>query len=657
MHKDWIYHNSHDLSFRNPFGAVPCGEKVSLSLELNSCPEHVDSVSLRLWKDGNREEIVPMWLRETRGERGIYQAETFAPDNPGLLWYYFIIRLTNGKTYYYGNNSQHWGGVGQISEQVPGSYQVTVYQLGTTTPNWFKETVIYQIFVDRFLNGHEDGRIDNPKPNSYIYTNWWEDIPVYRREPGTGKIISFDFFGGNLLGVIKKLSYLKELGISVIYFNPIFEAISNHKYDTGDYHKIDPMFGNNELFQELCDKAREMGISIILDGVFSHTGSDSIYFNREGNYLSLGAYQSKESPYYSWYRFSDYPDNYECWWGVDALPNVNEMDPSYQNFIIYEENSVIKHWMKMGVKGWRLDVVDELPDQFVKNLRQVMKEVDSESVLIGEVWEDASNKTSYDQFREYLLGEELDSTMNYPFRTIMLDFMLERKDARETHGALMNLYENYPIHHFYSAMNLIGSHDVPRALTLLGDAPPEHCLSKEEQGHYSLSPEQKRKGVARLKLLSLIQMTFPGVPCIYYGDEAGLEGYADPLNRRTYPWDRENQELLEWHKKVVALRNQYAVLRTGEWQLLYAEGDIYGYLRIISKGRDVFDQPREDNLALLFFNRSTEQAYSVALDVSQWSIDSLIDLLDSNRQVLVPQGQLVVNLQPLEGKILMQRIK
>jgi len=654
MQKSWIYHNSQEQFFRKPFGAVSCGQRISLSLEIRSL-EPVGSVFTRTWKQ-YREELVPMKLAETGEKDRVYQAQITAPAETGLFWYYFVVMLASGRTYYYGNNCCHWGGEGQIYEHLPPSYQVTVYEPGTATPNWFKESVMYQIFVERFYNGHENGRIENPKPNSHLYTDWWQDIPVYRRDPVTGRITSFDFFGGNLLGVLKKLPYLKELGINVIYFNPLFEAVSNHKYDTGDYHKIDNMFGDNRLFEELCTKAQEMGIAIILDGVFSHTGSDSIYFNKEGHYPSLGAYQSKDSPYYSWYRFTEYPHRYESWWGIDSLPNVKEMDASYQDFIIYGENSVLKHWMKIGIKGWRLDVVDELPDEFLKNFYQALKEIDPDAILIGEVWEDASNKVSYNKFRGYLLGRELDSTMNYPFRQILLAFFLGCVDAEETHRALMSLSENYPLHHFYSAMNLIGSHDVVRVLTLLGDAPPEQCISKEEQGHYKLPPAQRKRAVARLKLLVLWQMTFPGVPCIYYGDEAGLEGYADPLNRRTYPWGREDRELLDWYKKIIALRNQYDVLKTGEWQLLYAQGDVYGYLRRIVGGQDVFGQPKEDNLACLFFNRSLERAQKLSLDVSSWCEESLTDLL-VKKVIPLEEGILSFTLQPLEGKLLMQRVK
>ena len=602
-----IYHDSHQLFFRTPFGAVPCEKAVRLRLEVFS-PEPVQQAVLRLWKYGLVEERIPMTLLEEEGERQVHEATFRAPEIPGLLWYFFIIHY-EGKTYYYGNNRHCRGGIGEVYFCEPPSYQITVHKEDLTTPHWFKEAVMYQIFVDRFYNGYADGRIMHTKPNSTIYTDWWEDIPVYNRDPETGKIISYDFFGGNLYGVLKKLPYLKELGISVIYLNPIFESPSNHKYDTSDYKKIDPMFGDNELFQTLCKEAKKLGIAIVLDGVFSHTGSDSIYFNKEGNYPEVGAYQSQKSPYYPWYRFTRYPDLYECWWGIDTLPNVNEMEPSYQNFIIYDKDSVLKYWLKLGAKGWRLDVADELPDEFIRNFYAVLKETDPEAVLIGEVWEDASNKVSYGKLRGYLLGDELDSVMNYPFRNILLDYVLGRREAQETNLALMQLFENYPRQHFYSLMNLIGSHDVPRVLTLLGDAPPEHTISKEDQASFSLSPEKRELAIKRLKLMSLFQMTFPGVPCIYYGDEAGVEGYSDPLNRRTYPWGREERELLAWYKKIIALRNKHDVLKTGEWIPLYAQGPIFAFLRMISQGRDVFGQEKKDNVALIIFNRHETESF------------------------------------------------
>ena len=267
--------------FRKPFGAVKCGSKIVLRVEINS-HQPASEVILRLWKDNDREERKTMYLTKLIGDRQIYQLEIVAPNRPGWVWYYFIIKIGED-TFYYGNNPENLGGVGQIYHHQPPSYQITVHKDGALTPHWFKDAVMYQIFVDRFYNGHQDGQLLNAKKHCIFYSTWHEK-PYYRKDPATGKTVCFDFYGGNLLGVMKKLPYLKELGINVIYFNPIFEAASNHKYDTGNYKKIDSMYGDNELFKKLCTAAKELGIYIILDGVFSHTGSDSIYFNKYGHY-------------------------------------------------------------------------------------------------------------------------------------------------------------------------------------------------------------------------------------------------------------------------------------------------------------------------------------------------------------------------------------
>ncbi|VBB05038.1 glycosyl hydrolase all-beta [Lucifera butyrica] len=652
MNRDWVFHDSHSLLYRSPFGAVSCNQKVTLNLKVQS-REPVSNVWLRLWTNSRGEETIPMqWSGQ--GASSLYRSEITAPGEPGPMWYYFIVQQY-GKTHFYGNNQERWGGVGDSSDTPPPPYQISVYETDMTTPHWFKESVMYQIFVDRFYNGQEDGKILNPRPGSLLHASW-NDVPVYVQDRDTGEILSFDFFGGNLAGIIAKLPYLKKLGINVLYLNPVFEAPSNHKYDTGNYLRIDPMFGDSETFRLLCEKAREAGIAVILDGVFSHTGSDSIYFNKYGTYDSLGAYQSQKSPYHKWYRFEQFPHRYESWWGIDTLPNVEEMEPSYRDFIIHNQDSVLKTWLKLGAKGWRLDVVDELPDEFVKEFYKVLKESDPEAVLIGEVWEDASHKTSYGVLREYLWGRELDSVMNYPFRMILLNFMWGNKDARDTNRALMSLYENYPLQHFYALMNLIGSHDVPRVLTLLGDAPLENTLTKGQQRRYRLSPEQKDRAVKRLKLLALWQMTFPGIPCIYYGDEAGLEGYSDPYNRGPYPWGRENQELLAWYKQIIALRNQYDVFKTGQWLPLLAEGDVYVYLRLIDNGRDVFGRAKENNTAIVLLNRNAVEARTVTVDIGAWCGETLYDALNGQREVIAEDGKLTVTLAPATGMVLLQEI-
>jgi cyclomaltodextrinase len=647
----WIFHDSHDRFYRVPFGAVPCQEMVALKVKIYA-PFEIKRAILRLWKDGVGEKRIPMVLLTKKDNELIYQAKFRSPAKAGLLWYYFIIE-TNSDRYYYGRDQGGFGGAGYISKYPPHSYQITVYNRGFVTPNWFKHGVMYQIFVDRFYNGNEGGSLLASRDDCIVHDDWYE-TPCHKPDPKTGEILCNDFFGGNLLGIIKKLPYLKELGVSVLYLNPIFEAFSNHKYDVGNYKKIDPMFGDEEMFQELCSKAEEMGISVILDGVFSHTGSDSIYFNKKGRYPGLGAYQSKNSPYYPWYRFIRYPEKYECWWGINTLPNVNEMEHSYQNYIIHDKDSVAKYWINRGAKGWRLDVVDELPDEFLKAFRKAVKEADPEAVIIGEVWEDATRKVSYGKRREYLLGEELDSTMNYPFRDMVLKFFLGEWDASYFNRGIMSLYENYPIHCFYSLMNLVGTHDVARIKTILGGAPPEHSLSRDQQAAYVMTKEQEQLGEARLKLVSLLQMTFPGVPCIYYGDEAGLWGYRDPFNRATYPWGRENMELVRWYRRIIALRNSMGALRTGEFIPVYYQQDVYGFIRRIHGGRDVFGEEREDGFVLVLLNRSPYKAYTVKLDMKAWGVDRLKDVINGNIEFAVNGGYLEIEMLPMKGRVLVK---
>ncbi|HWR06509.1 bifunctional glycogen debranching protein GlgX/4-alpha-glucanotransferase [Sporomusa sp.] len=660
MNQYWILHDSHNADFRSPFGAVSCHTEVTLRL-LIATPQHyrvppVESVTLRQWQEGFGETITGMRLVQDQGGQHLYQAEIVASEVPGVIWYYFIVRQ-GGQTFYYGNNIEETGGVGRILDSPPPSYQISTYHPGAVTPYWFKHAIVYQIFVDRFYNGLPQGGCLNPRPGSLLHADW-QDTPVYTRDMDTGAILAYDFFGGNLAGVIAKLPYLEELGITAIYFNPVFASPSNHKYDTADYKTIDPMFGDNKLFAELCTMAKERGIAVILDGVFSHTGSDSIYFNQDNNYESVGAYQSRESPYYSWYKFTDYPDKFESWWGIGTLPNVNETDPSYQSFIIDGADSVLKQWLKLGIKGWRLDVADELPEAFLKKFYQTLKATDPDAVLIGEVWEDASHKVAYGYLRQYFNGTELDSVMNYPFRKLVLDFMLGWRDAQAVHRALFSLFENYPKENFYANLNIIGSHDVPRILTLLGEAPPEDSQSKIAAFKYRLSPEARVLGLARLKLVMLWQMTFPGAPCIYYGDEAGVEGYTDPLNRRTYPWGQEDQGLLAWCKQLTGLRRQYPVLRTGEWLPLMAEGDVYGYVRRSRGGKDVFGDLEADNTAVVVFNRNTKAQAGINIDAHTWFADQdyVIDALSGELMSLPNNGQLELTLPPLSGRLLLGQV-
>ncbi|MEG2246820.1 MAG: glycoside hydrolase family 13 protein [Romboutsia sp.] len=543
-----IFHDSHKSEYRFPFGAVKFGNKISLKIDVDK--RSLVFINLTYF-NGVKEEL-EMTMVNSSEYRYVFSIDLQNNNSIGIINYYFKV-VYEGNSIYYGNNQESLGGIGYIYNSNPIPYQITVYN-ERKVPEWYKEGIIYQIFVDRFNNGNKNRQITNPKKNSFIYATW-EDDPMYIKYKN-GNIAKWDFFGGNLRGVINKLEYIKSIGVSIIYMNPIFEAVSCHKYDTSDYEIIDKMFGTNEEFKELCEEARKIGIRVILDGVFSHTGDDSKYFNRYGNYPELGAYQSKESKYYKWYSFEEYPNKYDCWWGFDNQPNTNELNDSYSDYIVRNKNSIIAKWINLGASGWRLDVADELPDKFIAMIKEKMLSVDNESVLIGEVWEDASNKISYSSRREYFFGKELDSVTNYPLRDIIIRFLIGNIKAKYFIKRLMSLYENYPIENFYSCMNLLGNHDTERIFTMLGE------------------------DIFLLKLAIVMQMTLPGVPLIYYGDEAGLIGGKDPQNRKPYPWNNINEEIFTIYKTFGKLRSNEDALRKGSFNIIDKYEDVLIYERI-----------------------------------------------------------------------------
>ena len=634
-----FFHNSQDILYRKPMGAVTCGTKITIRTKADD----VDSVTLRLWYD-SKEHLVSM---DQEGQH--YEATITMPEEPKLVWYHFIVESTEGRKYY-GNNEKCLGGEGMLYNYEPHSFQITVYKKEYETPDWFKDSVMYHIFVDRFHNGNPEGRVV-PSRDDYVVHHNWNELICFNCDE-RGHLLCNDFYGGNLQGIINKLDYLADLGISVIYLSPIFEAWSNHKYDTANYKNIDPMFGTEETLRNLCEKAQEKGISIILDGVFNHTGSDSLYFNKKGTYGTIGAYQSKKSEYYDWYNFGDeYNCGYNAWWGVHSLPSINEMNEGYRDYIINSSDSVIKHWMGCGIKGWRLDVADELPPQFIRELRTAVKQSDKDAVIIGEVWEDASNKISYGEQREYLLGDELDGVMNYPFKTAMIEYILGNMSAEEFNAVVMSICENYPYQALYSLMNIIGSHDVERISTLFGEAPKN--LSIQEKMTYTLPYDQKRLADRRVKLAAMWQMTFMGVPCVYYGDEVGVQGYRDPFNRAPFPWNSVDLELLEWYKKMIEIRNESAAIRTGKYMPLICDGDIYAYMRFVDNEEDALGHKHTNEAVVVILNRGN-QTQTVTVDLSQSNITKVFDIT-GNEQRTQKDGLFVFELPPISGKVLMDK--
>ena len=529
------YFDSRDPACKSPFGAVSCGTEVSFAV-FCSPEEEIIGGELRIFEEfAGKNRTVPL---HTDG--GAFRCVYTAPNEPELAWYGFSL-------------TRRSGGIVDLG----GRWQLTVYDGRGHTPEWFGSGVSYQIFPDRFCRS----RIPDPAGmvgERTVHENW-QDTPDFLPDE-QGEIRNRDFFGGDLPGITGKLDYLKGLGVTTVYLNPIFEAASNHRYNTADYLAIDPMLGKEEDFQTLCQEAHKRGMRILLDGVFNHTGSVSRYFNADGSYPDVGAAQSAQSPYYNWYHFSRWPAEYDAWWGIKTLPAVEENHPDYREFIFGGRDSVVRHWLRCGADGWRLDVADELPDDFIAQLRCAMEEEKSDALLIGEVWEDGSNKIAYDRRRRYLLGSETHGLMNYPFRTAALQWLCGG-DASDFRESMETLRENYPPDAYYSAMNFLSTHDTPRILTLLGGEPvPE---DKPGRAAARLSPAGYELARRRLMVGAMLLYTFPGSPTVYYGDEAGVQGYEDPLNRRTYPWGQEDERLLTWYRKLGALRCSRPSLQQG----------------------------------------------------------------------------------------------
>lgn len=641
------YHHSWEALYRSPFGAVECGIKVTLRIWLES-DKTLYKTDLFLDFLENT-QILPMKRVGQMKTGFVYEASFTAPETPCLLHYHFKLYeefYGHIESYEYGNNAQLLGGDGALSSE-SSPYQILVYKRGFSTPEWLREGILYQIFPDRFYRKGEIIR----KNRDYYYHSIWDELPRHDLTDSNGDYSSRDFFGGNLWGVQEKLPYLASLGVTILYLNPIFDAYSNHKYDTGNHLEVDAMFGGNEAFQSLCKAAKFYGIRIILDGVFSHSGSDSMYFNKESRYPNLGAYESKESIYFPWYRFRSYPEEYESWWGIQTLPNICELEPSYVDYMLKNPDSVVRHWLRLGADGWRLDVADELPSAFIKMLYQTVKEEGPDFVVIGEVWEDASYKVSYGELRDYLLGEEMDSVMNYPFRRTLFDFLLGHDSGEMFSRKITSLMENYPRPIFYSLMNMLSTHDLPRALSVLGGAPLSQALSREEQSQFSLSIEQKILARKRLMLASVVQFSFPGLPSIYYGDEVGMEGLYDPFNRGTYPWGREDQELLSWFQFLAALRQKEDVLKTGFLEFLSADETCISWLRFLKEGHDAFGKKRNGEPFLFAINRHPTEERNITLFLAPFGVFRLRDL-DGKDRGFHPLGIFTLRLPPLGFEIL-----
>ena len=609
------YFDPRDTRCKTPFGAAPCSTEVRFTL----FDDAFCGCELLVYREfAGAEDVCPLPPAEG-GFAGTYTA----PGEGELCWYVFRLTRWDGTLSYLGKNGL------RPDRDGAARWQLTVYE-DTGTPDWFGRGVTYQIFPDRFR------RTGTPDVSGMVGRRWlhesWDDQPVFRPDED-GQITNRDFFGGSLAGITEKLDYLQSLSVTTLYLNPIFEAASNHRYDTADYRAIDPLLGDEETFRTLCREAHKRGMRVMLDGVFNHTGSRSRYFNADGFYPELGAAQSQDSPYYDWYSFHPWPTDYDAWWGVKTLPAVNEQRPAYRQFIFKGEDSVVRHWLRCGADGWRLDVADELPGDFIAGIRRAIEDEKPDGYLLGEVWEDGSNKVAYSQRRRYLLGRETHGLMNYPLRTALLRW-LGGGDAAEFRESMETLRANYPPAAFYGAMNFLGTHDTPRILTLLG---AEHIpAAKEEWAAFALSPAQLARGRAKLRLAGMLLYGFPGSPTLFYGDETGMQGFEDPLNRGTYPWGREDTGLLDFFRALGRLRKERRSLQSGSLTYVYAQG-----------GGLVITREHEGETTMVALNAGDE-ALTLTLP---WPRGTAEDGLTGQRFLAV-NGQLRLSLPPLDGVVL-----
>ncbi len=536
-----IKFDSYLTEYKNPFGAVKCGKPITFTVKVNNSLK-TDHVNIVL----RQQKPIQFCLdkAESDGEYTAFSGVVML-DTAGLYKYRFELVDKDGIMVFAGTTDGH---TAKTDDWLP-EWQLFVYDKDFYTSDIKDGAIMYQIFPDRFYRA-ENVDTSGAKNERIIHKNW-DERPYCHYDYKDYKCN--DYFMGNLRGIEQKIPYLKELGVTHIYLNPIFESAENHRYCTSDYMRTDPYLGTVDDFKSLCKALHENDIKILIDGVFSHTGDDSIYFNKYGHYGKGGAYNDESSPYYDWYTFKGNRDKYECWWGFKTLPNVNETNEKYLEFITGEKG-VLLHWLELGADGYRLDVADELPDLFLERLRKTVKSYSKDALIIGEVWENAVTKESYGAQRKFLQGAQCDSVMNYPFLNATADFITDG-DAEKFYATVMEIVDMYPKESVKCLMNMLSTHDTARIINRLSGAkvPP-----REKHADAKLSKEEYALGVKRFKTAAAIQFTLPGIPCIYYGDEAGLTGFSDPSCRGTYPWGKENSELILLHRQLSDIRVKYA---------------------------------------------------------------------------------------------------
>ena len=562
-------------------GAFAYGEEVVFSVKV---PRRlgVAAVVLRICPDSGDDRDLPLTFCEHDRSVDTYMltlstAELCGKEENGLF-FYEILFLRGFHTLFTDsvNNADF-----RLSEHSANRFRLLVYAKDFRTPAWFHGGIMYHIFLDRFFRGKGAVKL---REDAILNEDWEKGIPQFAKKAGD-PLSNNVFFGGNLWGVAQKLDYLQSLGVTVLYLSPLFESASNHRYDTADYEKIDDLLGGEAAFSHLIKEAHARGMKVIIDGVFNHTGDDSKYFNRRKHYDTVGAYQSPSSPYADWYTFLKFPNDYEAWWGIEIMPRLNHASENCRHYFTGKDGIAAK-MLRAGADGWRLDVADELCDEFLDELNETVKtESNGEAILIGEVWENAVDKIAYGKRRSYFRGHQLDSVMNYPFRNAVIAF-LQNGDAETFVNILTEIYATYPVTVSNALMNLLGTHDTERILTLLGDTTAGAGKENAELANLRLSPKARKEALVKIKIASALQFTVYGVPSVYYGDEAGLEGYHDPFCRMPFPWGRENRDLTAHYRALGQMRKKHSALKDGTFRFLCHTENAFAFERVDEQNGD-----------------------------------------------------------------------
>lgn len=578
---------------RSGKGAINLGQSCTISLRISNDLGFVQNAKIIMYKQGcSIPKEFDMSYERTKGNFSFFNA-TVSLDEIGVYYYAISLNL-NGNSLWIKKNPKSC--LPCITTEDFPFWRITVCEKEFKVSDGFKGGIIYHIFVDRFARDNSVPIVQNlPQIVDRILHENWDEFPIWMPDEN-GEVKNNDFFAGNLRGIQKRLKYLKSLGVTIIYLSPVCESQSNHRYDTGDYENVDPYLGSNEDLKKLCDSAHKLGMKVILDAVFNHTGNYSRYFNADGRYPdSIGAIKGIDSPYYNWYK--KWQGMFSYWWDFKNLPVIEANNEEWQHFLFSAEG-VINNWFKLGIDGLRLDVADELPDFFIEKIRETVLKNKQDCFLIGEVWENATTKEKDGNLRNYLLGHGLDTVMNYPWTDAILRYV-RFGDFKKFKSKVLEILNDYPQDAIFSAMNALSTHDITRAMTTLQaegieqnrewvwDVPYFGDARKTRQWQYDndkLEGKNYKEAKKKFKIATIIQYFLPGNVSIFYGDEVGLYGYKDPFNRKPYPWNYRDKDLLKFFRTLGKIRKEYEFLRGADFEFIRLDEEILAFKRSSSEG-------------------------------------------------------------------------